>query len=161
VDEFLRFIAVNAFISNTDSYLNGNHNFYVYLDPNDDKFRFVPWDQDLSLASRGGFTVVQLVRGDGTVVNTPAPGPAGGGPDMLRPANTNQRLIYLLLDDPEIAAQYRAIIRELAATAFSPDALTKLMDALEPVSKGSGFSPRAFLLGRAAVVQQLVAGFGR
>ena len=54
VDQFLRFIAVNALIANNDSYLRGGHNFYLYLDPKDDKFRFIPWDQDLSLGSRPG-----------------------------------------------------------------------------------------------------------
>ena len=83
------------------------------------------------------------------------------GPDMMRPANTNQRLINLLLDDADIAVRYRAIIRELSARAFLPSELTKLMDALEPVSKGAAVSPRAFLLNRAAVVQRLVAGFGK
>ena len=159
LDQFLRFIAVNAFISNTDSYLNGNHNFYLYLDPRDDKFRFIPWDQDLSLQGRGGF--VQVVRPGGAVVGPTSPAPVLSGPDMMRPANTNQRLINLLLDDPDIAARYRAIIQELAATAFSPSELTKLMDALEPVSKGAAVSPRAFLLNRAGMVQQLVAGFAK
>src|SRR6185295_5667996 len=84
VDEFLRFVAVNAFITNTDSYLTGGHNFYMYLDPRDDKFRFIPWDQDLSMGNRGMPTL-----------------------DILRPANASQRLVSLLLDDPAVAAQYR------------------------------------------------------
>jgi spore coat protein CotH len=148
VDEFLRFIAVNAFTSNWDSYLGGGHNFYLYLDPKDDKFRFVPWDQDLSLQSRGvGGAVRTVINGtvvvngatfvNGTIVNgtsvnggtmsfsavPPANGAAPGptlGSDILTPAGPTQLLIYWLLDDPEVAAQYRAIIKELSATAFSP-----------------------------------------
>ena len=37
IEEFLRFLAVNAFIANGDSYLGGGH-LYIYLDPADDKF---------------------------------------------------------------------------------------------------------------------------
>ena len=178
VDQFLRFIAVNAFISNWDSYLNGGHNFYLYLDPNDDKFRFIPWDQDLSMQSgRGGgavFRVVQpngagvaggtvVVNGNTFVVGAPVPGApppvAMPGSDMLSPANPNQLLIYWLLDDPAVAARYRAIIRELSATAFSPTELAKLMDALEAASPGRTNSPRDFMMGRANMVQQLVASW--
>jgi len=181
VDEFLRFVAVNAFIANTDSYLTGGHNFYMYLDPRDDKFRFIPWDEDLSLAARPFGGEIRVVRVDGNVMNAmtfngvtvangvtmtngaapPVPAPASNvsGLDMLRPANANQLLITQLLADPAIAAEYRAIIQDLSATAFAPAELTKLMDALEAVKAGAGPSPRAFLEGRAAAIQQLVAGW--
>ena len=160
IDEFLRFIAVNAFIANTDSYLNGGHNFYLYLDPKDDKFRFIPWDQDLSMGGRGGVTFI--MRPDGMVAAPAAPAPIMSGPDIMRPAGSNQLLIYWLLDDPAVATRYRTIIRELADSAFSPVELAKLMDALERVQQNAGGpSPRAFLLGRAAMVQQLVAGWPR
>jgi hypothetical protein len=177
VDQFLRFIAVNAFMSNWDSYLGGGHNFYLYLDPNDDKFRFIPWDQDLSMQGRGGggvFRVVQpngagvtgvtvVVNGNTFVAGAPVPvappAVAMAGADILNPANASQRLIYWLLDDPAVAARYRAIIRELSATAFSPTELTKLMDALEAASPGRTSSPRDFMMGRANMVQQLVAGW--
>jgi hypothetical protein len=137
IDEFLRFIAVNAFTANWDSYLGGSHNFYLYLDPKDDKFRFIPWDQDLSLQNRGGMP----------------------GTDLMTPAGPNQVLIYWLLDDPAVATRYRAIIKELAGTAFSGAELTKLMDELEAARLGTTGSPRDFVLGRASMVQQLVASW--
>jgi spore coat protein H len=143
VEEFLRYVAVNAFIANTDSYLNGGHNFYLYLDPADDKFRFIPWDEDLSMGSR------------------PNGGAGGaGGPDITRPFNGDQPLIYWLMDDPAVAARYRAIIRELAASAFARSELNKIVDALEQVGTGRGPSPRAFLESRSAYVEQLVASWG-
>jgi len=94
-----------------------------------------------------------------------APAPAApptvamAGADILNPANASQLLIYWLLDDPVVAARYRAIIRELSATAFSPTELTKVMDALEAASPGRIASPREFMMGRANMVQQLVAGW--
>jgi spore coat protein CotH len=140
VDEFLRFVAVNALISNSDSYLNGMHNFYLYLDPKDDRFRFIPWDQDLSMGSS----------------------PFGGGAnlDVMQPIRGDQPLIYWLLDDSAVASQYRAIVRELATSVFTAPALLRMVDDLEQVGAGRGPSPRAFIESRTAYVQQLVAGWG-
>ena len=47
---FLRFLAANALLSNLDSFLGFGHNFYLYLRPDTNKFVFIPWDLDLSLA---------------------------------------------------------------------------------------------------------------
>ena len=55
VDEFLRFIAVNALVANLDSIFSMGHNFYIFLNPKTNKFMFLPWDLDLSLA---GFPMV-------------------------------------------------------------------------------------------------------
>ena len=88
---------------NNDSYLRGGHNFYLYLDPKDDKFRFIPWDQDLSMGSRPGG------RGGGV----------GAQLDVMRPFTGDQPLLYWLLDDPASAAQYRAIVRELGTSVFT------------------------------------------
>jgi hypothetical protein len=141
VDQFLRFIAVNAFIVNTDSYLRGGHNFYLYLDPADDKFRFLPWDQDLAMGRGGGAPVMV----------------SNGALDILRPAGTDQPLIYWLLDDPAVYARYTAILKELGAKAFSEPELMRLVDALEAAGAGqAGNSPRDFLRSRAAYMQQVL-----
>jgi hypothetical protein len=142
VDEFLRFIAVNAFIANTDSYLGGGHNFYFYLDPKDDRFRFLPWDQDLAMGGRGNVPIGNA-----------------NGMDLNQPYRGDQPLIYWLLDDPAVLARYRAIVRELAGSAFSAPALLKVLDAVEPVAAGRAASPRAFLESRAAYVQQVIAAW--
>ena len=138
VERFLRFIAVNAMIANTDSYLGGSHNYYLYLDPADDKFRFIPWDQDLSMGGRGNNV---------------------NGPNILAPYSGDQPLIYWLLDDPAVNARYRAIVREIGTTVFTRTELLKLIDALEKVGSGRGPSPRSFIEARAAHVEQLIASW--
>lgn len=138
VDRFLRFLAINAFIVNTDSYLGGGHNFYIYLDPADDKFRFIPWDQDLSMNARGT---------------------GNAGVDLITPYRGDQPLIYWLLDDPAVMAQYRAIWKELSSTVLSVASVTTLVDDIEKVGTGRGPSPRAFLQSRAEYLQQVVAGW--
>ncbi len=141
VDLFLRFLAVNAFIVNTDSYLGGSHNYYFYLDPRDNRFRFIPWDLDLSMGMRN----------------------AGNGFDILRPLMGDHPLIYWLLDDPAVAARYRGILKDLSASVFAVDRVSALMDSIESVRVPGGVprgpSPREFLRGRAAYLQQVVAGW--
>jgi spore coat protein H len=137
VDEFLRFIAVHLFIMNNDSYLQGNHNYYLYLDPRDDKIRFIPWDQDLAMGgqARGGINP----------------------PDILKPAATNNALIYWLLDDPAVMERYQAIVKELSATAFSTEFLTKTLEEAERAMPARDASTKNFLLSRAASVKASVA----
>jgi spore coat protein CotH len=144
VDAFLRFIAVNAALQNWDSYIGGTHNFYLYLDPVDDKFRFIPWDVDLSM-------------GQG-----PAAGAVGPGSmiDVLTPQMGSQPLIYWLLDDPAVMARYRTIVRELATKVFTPDLLS-MADEIARIGTGRGPSPRAYLEGRIAYLQKLIAGWDR
>ena len=172
VDQFLRFIAVNAFIVNRDSYIGGGHNYYLYLDPKDDKFRFIPWDVDLSMSGQGmgqaGNEQRVFVRLDGQIVNgvagaeparTPQMVIAGGGIDMLTPYAGDHRLIRLLLEDAGVMSRYRSIIQELSASVFSTPELKKLLDQLEELRVSRGGSPRAFLEARAAYVEQLVSGW--
>ena len=134
IDEFLRFIAVNLFISNNDSYLGGNHNYYLYLDPKDDKFRFIPWDQDLSMGGMGGLR----------------------GGDILRPTAQNNRLIHWLLDDPAVAERYRAIVKELSETAFSAPVLNKMIAEAEQTLSIRDSATKQFLNTRATYVQSVL-----
>jgi spore coat protein H len=136
VDQFLRFVAVHLFIVNNDSYIGGNHNYYLYLDPKDDKFRFIPWDQDLSMGGqmRGG----------------------GAGPDVLRPNPGQNALIYWLMDDPAIAERYRTIVRELAASVFIEPVLNKMLDEAEQAIPNRDKSTRTFLANRAATLKAQV-----
>jgi spore coat protein H len=142
VDEFLRFVAVHLFIVNNDSYIGGgNHNYYLYLDPADDKFRFIPWDQDLSMGGQ--------MRGQAL------------GPDILRPPAQNNALIYWLMDDPKVAERYRAIVKELAATVFVPPVLNKMIADLEEGLPSRDPATKTFLNARAAAVQSQLAEAAR
>jgi spore coat protein H len=131
VDGFLRFIAVNLFIANNDSYIGGNHNYYLYLDPKDDKFRFIPWDQDLSMGGQRG---------------------GNAGQDLLRPNPGQNALIYWLLDDPAVAEKYRAIVKELAASVFTEPVLNKMLTDEEQAIPNRDRATRTFLTNRAAYV---------
>ena len=43
VDDFLRYLAATVLISNLDSPLVTNHNFYLYENPADKKVWILPW----------------------------------------------------------------------------------------------------------------------
>jgi spore coat protein H len=144
VDEFLRFIAVTAFIMNRDSYLNGSHNFYLYLDPKDDKFRFIPWDVDKAMPARGN--LVNLTN---------------GGFDVLQPTGPGNALLYRLLDDPVVMAEYRAILKELAESVFLDPVLNKMIADADQVVSNRDPSARIFLNNRAAYIQSLVAEWAK
>ena len=51
VDQFLRFLAINVLLSNLDSFLGGAQNHYIYLEPQSNQFRFLPWDMDISFGA--------------------------------------------------------------------------------------------------------------
>ena len=70
VDEFLRFLAVNAALANLDSFLVLGKNCYIYLDPETNKFVFIPWDLDISF---GGFTMVGPADTAGRPEHRPPP----------------------------------------------------------------------------------------
>jgi hypothetical protein len=111
---------VNALLANLDSYLSGRHNFYLYLSPEDQRFRFLPWDQDLSLGGFGG-------RG----------GNAGSILDLslLHPYSGQNRLIERTLAIPAYQKRYLAIVRELVATSFSQTALLQTISRLEAANR--------------------------
>ena len=119
VDQFLRFIAANALVANLDSFFTLGHNYYIYLNPETNRFVFLPWDLDLSLA---GF-------------------PMAGSPDkqmdlsLTHPHARRNKLIDRLLAMKEVQEQYRKILKDLATTCFTKEKLLKEIDAIEQVTR--------------------------
>ena len=119
VDEFLRFLATTAMLSNLDSFLTMGHNFYIYLDPITNKLVFIPWDLDLSLA---GF-------------------PMAGSPDqqielsLTHPYAGQNKLIDRLLTVKAVNEKYQQVLKDLAATAFSKHRLLADIDEIEKATK--------------------------
>jgi len=51
VDEFLNWLALNTVMQNWDTYGNMEHNFYLYNNPDSEKFQWIPWDNNEGLNS--------------------------------------------------------------------------------------------------------------
>jgi spore coat protein H len=115
VDAFLKFIALNALLSNMDSYLGFGHNYYLYLVPGKNHFVFIPWDLDLSLATW----------------------PAVGTPEQLvdlslqHPHAGDNRLIDRLLAIPQNKDRYLALIREQLTGVFTREKLEARLAEIE------------------------------
>jgi len=54
MDKFITFAAVEALVGHYDSYTGGQSNFYVYHNPGDDRFHFIPWGTDQTFKDRLG-----------------------------------------------------------------------------------------------------------
>jgi spore coat protein CotH len=108
VDEFLRFLAVNAVLANGDSLLAMGHNFYLYLDPKTNKFSWIPWDLNMSFA---GFPMGQPAK----------------LPELsyLHPHVGEHKLIDKLLADKETREAYTKAVRTVLASAFTKPELFK------------------------------------
>ena len=115
VEAFLKFIALNALLSNMDSYLGFGHNYYLYLVPGKNHFVFIPWDLDLSLATW----------------------PAVGTPEQLvdlslqHPHAGDNRLIDRLLAIPQNKDRYLALIREQLTGVFTREKLETRLAEIE------------------------------
>jgi spore coat protein H len=52
VDEFITWLAANTIIQNWDSYGMASHNFFLYNNPEDGRFVWIPWDNNEALQNR-------------------------------------------------------------------------------------------------------------
>jgi spore coat protein H len=119
VDEFLRFLAVNALVVNQDSFYGMGHNYYIYLNPETNKFVFIPWDLDLSLA---GF---------------PMMGPADQQTNLsiTHPHPGENKLIDRLMAMKDVNEKYQKLLKELSTTCFTKERLLKDVEVIEKATK--------------------------
>ena len=118
VDQFLRFVAANAYLVTIDNFFTGGHNYFLYLNPQTNKFVFIPWDMDVSLAG------------------VPFVGTAEQRMDLslMHPHPGQHKLIDRLLAMKDVNERYQKLLKELAGTAFSRKHLLAEIDAIESVT---------------------------
>jgi len=119
VDQFLRHLAVHTVTSNLDSILCVGHNYFLYLNPTDDKFYFIPWDLNLAFAGW-----VWLGSRD-DLVNL----------SISHPHVSDNKLIERLLAIDSYNQIYRHHITDLLATVCAPDKLEKQIDQISALIK--------------------------
>ncbi len=133
VNGFLRWLALNTIIGNSDTYGGlSAHNYYLYGSPRHrDRLFWMAWDHDLAM--NGGGLGGGAIGGGGIGgggIGTPG-GPAGPGGSnaatgldlFLDGSGTNWPLIRFLLDDPTYRAVYRRHVTDLLNTVFEPNAV--------------------------------------
>lgn len=117
VGSFLKWLALNTVIGNTDTYGGlAPHNYWVYGSPRHrDRLFYIPWDHDLAL--NGG--------GLGGAFGGGGAGPGAAGIDLFNDrTNATWPLIRYLMDDQVYRAAYRSYVEEMLNTVFEPSALT-------------------------------------
>ncbi|MFN0056012.1 MAG: CotH kinase family protein, partial [Planctomycetales bacterium] len=110
-----RYLACCSAMVNLDSFLGFNHNYFLYLNPEDERFVMIPWDLNGSFA---GMTM-------------------SGSPErqanwsIATPYIWHNRLVERLLVIPAYDALYRQRLRELLDQAFQADRLSASIDAMQ------------------------------
>jgi spore coat protein CotH len=100
VEEFLRFLAAEVVIVNTDSPLGMNHNYWITVQPKTHKVVWLPWDMNMAF---GGFRSGDI---DLSLRSPSAPG-------MIPLADR-------LLASPQWQRRYNEILRELMTSNVTP-----------------------------------------
>ncbi len=118
LDQFLRFVAANAYLVTLDNFFTNGHNCFLYLNPQTNKFVFIPWDMDVSLAG------------------VPFIGTAEQRLDLslMHPHPGQHKLIDRLLAMKDINESYQKLLKELAGTVFAKERLLAQVDAIESVT---------------------------
>lgn len=117
VNAFLRWLALNTIVGNSDAYGGlSAHNYYLYGSPRHrDRLFWIPWDHDLAMSTGG--------------IGGAAGGPGGGAPganvDVFHTGiGAPWPLIRFFMDDAVYRAMYRAHVENLLATVFQPSSLS-------------------------------------
>ncbi|MFO0937565.1 MAG: CotH kinase family protein [Gemmataceae bacterium] len=120
IDNYLRFLAVTAYIANTDSFFALGHNYCLYLHPQSKKLHFIPWDLDRS------FSNFPIFGTNNQQMNLSFSHPYAG------PHRLNDRLFAI----PSINERYQSLLKELSTTVFEKTRLLKRLETAEADMKG-------------------------
>jgi putative membrane-bound dehydrogenase-like protein len=119
VDEFLRFMAANALVSNLESFFALGHNYYLYLHPKTNKFVFIPADLEFSLANF-------LLMGSAEQLMDLS---------LAHPYPGENKLPDRLLAIKGVGERYRKLLGELSATCFTRGQLLREAEVAEKATK--------------------------
>jgi hypothetical protein len=131
VDAFVKTTAVLLFSGAFDQYTGwGPHNFYLYRNPADRRWTYIPWDLDVGFADKAFGRIPVL---DGWNVAWPAPVP--GRPLMER-----------LISHTNLLQRYREEANVILETSFRPEIiipkLRTLYEQIRPAIEEDPFPPR-------------------
>jgi spore coat protein H len=124
VDEFLRYVLVNAVLCNFDSFLSTGHNYYIYVNAADGRASFLPWDMNMAF---GGYTWVGTAEQIADL-------------SITHPYVDQNRLIERVLAVPEYREAYRGHVRRLIDGPFSPQRMRRRIAECEAVVRDAGSS---------------------
>lgn len=131
-DAFARFLGALTLIASYDGFLSNGQNFYAYLDPQSNKFGFIPWDLDHAWG------------------NFPRVGTAGTREraSIWHPWVGENRFLERVLAVEEFRKIYRERLEELLTTRFNPERLNPRIDAIATSIRSAISAESTFRLAR-------------
>jgi len=146
VEAFVKTTAVMLFAGAFDQYTGwGPHNYYLYRDPADQRWTYLPWDLDVGFADKAFGRVPVL---DGWHAAWPAPVP--GRPLMER-----------LISHPNLLRRYREQARVILEASFRPEILLPklrtLYEQIRPALEEDPYPPRRVTVPSDAGYQDILA----
>lgn len=151
IDDYIDFWAAEVFVAHWDGYAGNRNNFYVYADPGDGRFRFVPWGADA------------VLHGD-------APAVFGSGylaRRLYNVADTRARYLARLREladqwDPDAwlaeIDRMQALIADLVDATGGRDAFDAEIDDMRAFVRARGDSVREALAGAPAAIDDPLTG---
>lgn len=116
VELFLKYRAICMLFGNLDSYVYSGHNYYLYHDPADGRFRFIAWDANEAF---GLFQMGLNMHGIEQMSIFYIPSPAGRLP-----------LLGCLDADSLYRFAYKALVKEMMVNGFTAERLLRKTDSL-------------------------------
>lgn len=115
-DNYIKTWAVNSLFSNLDSYLGSGHNYYVYHDSTDNKFKWITWDVNEAFGNFAlGMSVSQVENLSIFYISNP---------------QTNRPLHYNMLQVPAYEQALVDAVCDYTLFDFSSAALDPKIDSL-------------------------------
>lgn len=139
LEKFARYLACEVLLSNYDSFHSNGQNFHLYLDPDSNKFGFIPWDLDLAW---GGFFLLGTPREREQA-------------SIWHPWVGRHRLLERIMVVNSFRELYRAQLEKLLVRQFVPERLHRRIDELAEVIRGPVAAESDFRLGK---FEQAISG---
>jgi hypothetical protein len=125
-ENFIKTWAAHTLFANLDSYIGSGHNYYIYHDSIEGKFRFITWDCNEAFGNFNmGMSVSQLEQ---LPVNWSSP-PSG-----------NRPLIEKMYADPEFRALYEEVVCTYLEYWFSLNGMSDRIDSLANLIRPSVYA---------------------
>lgn len=117
LDNLARYLAITAWLCDLDGILGVGQNYYLWLQPSNRKFIFVPWDQDQTFG--------QFPRGSTQEQRDNL--------SIHHPWSGNNRFLERAFKTESFKQAYLARLQEFNGTIFKPDRLGRQVDELATV----------------------------
>ncbi len=115
IDNFLRYWAIESLIGFWDGYTNNQNNYWIYENPSNGRFYFMPWGADAAFM-QSGFP--------------------GFGPPGALSVYSESLLANRLINDEKLSKRYQETMRWVLDNVWKEADLTKRIDEIETMLEG-------------------------